>query len=128
MSLVYLLDTSVVVELFRNNVPIVAKLTGKAVVLCSPVMGELYFGALKSADTVSQRRKLDSFAGAMTVYATDKRTSEHYASIKMALQLKGKPIPENDIWIAAVAIEHDLIVATRDAHFREVDSLKPEMW
>jgi tRNA(fMet)-specific endonuclease VapC len=42
--------------------------------------------------------------------------------------IKGRPIPENDLWIAAIALEHDLIVATRDAHFGEIDNLKVEMW
>jgi len=46
--------------------------------------------------------------------------------IKASLRRKGKPIPENDIWIAALALQHDLIVATRDAHFNEVDSLLTE--
>jgi tRNA(fMet)-specific endonuclease VapC len=37
-------------------------------------------------------------------------------------------IPENDLWIAAIALEHDLVVATRDVHFGEIDNLKVEMW
>jgi len=44
------------------------------------------------------------------------------------LRLKGRPIPENDLWIAAMALEHDLVLATRDAHFGEIDNLKVEMW
>ena len=44
------------------------------------------------------------------------------------MQLKGHPIPENDLWIAAIALEHDLVVAMQDAHFVEIDNLKVEMW
>jgi tRNA(fMet)-specific endonuclease VapC len=48
--------------------------------------------------------------------------------IKASLRRKGKPIPENDIWIAAIALQHDLIGATRNIHFNEVDGLSTERW
>lgn len=41
---------------------------------------------------------------------------------------KGRPIPLHDIWIAAVALQHDLVLASRDGHFDEVDGLKRETW
>jgi tRNA(fMet)-specific endonuclease VapC len=44
------------------------------------------------------------------------------------LRLKGRPIPENDLWIAAIALKHDLVVATQDAYFEEIDNLKVERW
>ena len=56
------------------------------------------------------------------------KTADHYAIIKLALQAKGKPIPENDMWIAAVAMQHGFILATRDRHFLEIDRLLLEMW
>jgi tRNA(fMet)-specific endonuclease VapC len=37
-------------------------------------------------------------------------------------------VPENDIWIAALALQHDLTLATRDIHFEAVEGLKIEMW
>jgi predicted nucleic acid-binding protein len=37
-------------------------------------------------------------------------------------------LPENDIWIAAIALQHDLILVTRDAHFQEVENLQTAMW
>jgi tRNA(fMet)-specific endonuclease VapC len=55
-------------------------------------------------------------------------TARWYGEIKNALWVKGRPIPENDLWIAAIAPEHNLVLATRDAHFREIDTLKVEMW
>ncbi len=48
--------------------------------------------------------------------------------IKNGLLEKGKPIPENDIWIAAVAMQHDLTIATRDDHSTKVEKLKCELW
>jgi tRNA(fMet)-specific endonuclease VapC len=47
---------------------------------------------------------------------------------RMPCASKDVRIPENDLWIAAIALEHDLVVATRDVHFGEIDNLKVEMW
>jgi tRNA(fMet)-specific endonuclease VapC len=47
-------------------------------------------------------------------------TAQYYGKIKDGLRLKGRPIPENDIWVAAAAMQYGLPVATRDAHFDEV--------
>jgi len=48
--------------------------------------------------------------------------------LKASLRRKGKPIPENDIWIAAIAYQHDLTLITRDKHFSEIDELKIIAW
>jgi tRNA(fMet)-specific endonuclease VapC len=96
--------------------------------LCSPVMGELYFGARKAVQPDTQRQKLDAFAAAIPVFAVDKTTADHYSAIKFALLAKGKPIPENDMWIAAIAMQHGFTLATRDKHFAEVSKLTVEMW
>lgn len=128
MTAIYLLDTSVVIDLFRNNPAIVDRVSGKSVMLCSPVMGELYFGAFKSAQPGIQRVKIDKFANAIPVFAIDRNTSDLYASIKWALQIKGKPIPENDMWIAAVALQQGFTLASRDKHFSEISNLTLELW
>jgi tRNA(fMet)-specific endonuclease VapC len=55
-------------------------------------------------------------------------TSREYGRIKHLLLKKGKPIPENDIWVAAHAIEYDLTLVTRDEHFKNIDDLKRTVW
>lgn len=45
-----------------------------------------------------------------------------------ALYKKGKPLPINDVWIAASAIQHDLTLVTRDKHFNEISNLKVKSW
>ncbi len=50
------------------------------------------------------------------------------AKFKGGLHEKGRPIPENDIWIAAIARQHDLTLVSRDVHFGEVENLKVESW
>jgi tRNA(fMet)-specific endonuclease VapC len=53
----------------------------------------------------------------------DADTASHYADIDDWLRARGRPIPQNDMWIAAVARQHGLPVASRDTHFDEVDSI-----
>ena len=48
--------------------------------------------------------------------------------MKNALRIKGRPLPENDIWIAAIALQNDLVLVTRDIHFDEIDNLKVVQW
>jgi tRNA(fMet)-specific endonuclease VapC len=58
----------------------------------------------------------------------DAETAQQYGEVKNKLRLKGRPLPENDIWIAALALQHDLILVTHDAHFQEVESLRTAAW
>lgn len=64
----------------------------------------------------------------VSVLPVNTATAAHYGIIKAALRAKGHPIPENDIWIAAVALQHDLPVVSRDEHFREIDALALVRW
>jgi tRNA(fMet)-specific endonuclease VapC len=48
--------------------------------------------------------------------------------IKSHLRAKGRPIPENDIWIAAVAMQHRVTVVSRDPHFKEIADLDLQVW
>lgn len=55
-------------------------------------------------------------------------TALQYGRIKQRLRRRGRPIPENDLWIAATAIQHQLVLASRDDHFTEVEGLTGERW
>ena len=74
---------------------------------------------------IQAARKLDEYVGRTTVDTvpvTD-RTAELYAKVYQALRAKGTPIPQNDMWIAASALEHGADIATHDEHFRLVPML-----
>lgn len=58
----------------------------------------------------------------------DEASSIEYGKIKSSLRKKGSPIPENDIWIAAIALHHKLTLVTRDGHFNQVSGLKSVVW
>lgn len=125
----YLLDTNVVIALFAQNDAVRAKLrAADETYVSSVVVGELYYGARKSANPEPNIARIDEFAASVTVLGTDLDTARRYGEIKMTLQAKGRPIPENDIWIAAACRQHDLVLATRDDHFQEVAGLNTEAW
>jgi tRNA(fMet)-specific endonuclease VapC len=120
-----LLDTNVIIEAFKSNGNIADTLDAFEMVYVSvTVIGELLYGAYKSSNTAKHLLQVESFISNCTVVNTDAATSNIYGRIKVALYLKGRPIPENDIWIAATALQHDLPLLTTDNHFKEIDEVK----
>ena len=91
-------------------------------------MGELHYGARKSAQTEKNLERLEALASEAAILPCDAETSCWYGIVQDSLRRVGKPIPENDIWIAAIALQHGLTLATRDNHFQAVENLKVEMW
>jgi|SRR3972149_3393887 len=129
MSGKFLLDTNIVIALFGNDVSVNMRLEHvDEVFISSTVLGELYFGAYKSSNVKKNISRIDDFALSSAVLPCDADTSRYYGLIKNRLLQKGLPIPENDIWIAAVALQHGLTVVSRDGHFGEVENLKFETW
>jgi tRNA(fMet)-specific endonuclease VapC len=122
-----LLDTNAVVALFSGEPAATERFeSDDAVFLCVHVLGELRYGALASARVAENLMRLESFSNRLPVLPCDSETVIHYAGIRSALRRTGKPIPENDIWIAAVARQHGLTLLSRDAHFRQVADLNVE--
>jgi len=123
-----LVDTNVVIALFAGEPAIVESVQKQAAVfLCAPVLGELRYGAEASARVESNLARLDEFAKALIVLPCDTKTAAAYGRVKFDLRKKGRPIPENDVWIAAVARQHGLTLLTRDGHFREIEGLEVEI-
>jgi tRNA(fMet)-specific endonuclease VapC len=124
-----LLDTNIVIALFADEASVKQQLTiiGE-IFIPSIVLGELYYGARKSARAEQNIARIDEFAAGNTVLLCDTTTARQYGVIKAQLRAKGKPIPENDIWIAAIAEQHQLTLVTRDSHFQHVDGLLIEQW
>lgn len=119
-----LLDTNTIIHAFKERNKIVTTLDGFEIVFVSvTVIGELFYGAYKSSDTVKHLNQIQKFLSNCAVIQIDSTTSEFYGRIKTALYLKGKPIPENDIWIAVSALQHNLPLFTSDEHFQEIDGI-----
>ena len=89
------------------------------------VIAELYAGFRVGSKETANRKKLRDFldtSDSMILYP-DAETMEHYASIYQILRRSGKPIPTNDLWIAALSLQYGLTLFTLDAHFSFIDSL-----
>ena len=89
----------------------------------APVVGELRFGALNSGKPEANERKIDAFLARCSVLPVTAETGAVYAQIRHSLKRKGTPIPENDLWIAASAVEHGLTLVTGDDHFDVIEEL-----
>ncbi len=94
----------------------------------STVLGELYYGAYNSGRVDDNVRVLDELAAETVILDCDRATSKLYGQIRHALKIRGRPIPDQDIWIAAIALQYDLILVTRDEHFKQVNGLSLETW
>jgi len=64
----------------------------------------------------------------MAIVDCDLDVAREYGILKHLLKAKGRPIPENDIWIAAAARRHGMVLVTRDLHFAEIDDLPTSDW
>jgi tRNA(fMet)-specific endonuclease VapC len=93
------------------------------VVLSVIVFGELAYGAMNSRSAEANLAKLAEAASTCRLAPIDEQVAHQYARVRLDLKRKGKPIPENDIWIAATALSLGADVLTDDAHFRQVDGL-----
>lgn len=129
MSGKYLLDTNIVIALFQGD-SIIEKNIDQAleIFLPSTVLGELYYGAYNSNRQKTNLERIDSFKSNVSILYVDDTTAHFYGQIKKGLKAKGRPIPENDIWIAGVAIQYELTLITRDRHFEYIDNLNVDVW
>ena len=125
----YLLDTNIIIALFGRDPDIEFQL-GRADVVFVPaiVLGELFYGSYKSTRVEENLGRIEAFAAQSAIMNCDTDTARHYGRLKDSLRRKGKPLPENDIWIAALAVQHEMKLVSRDAHFTEVDELIIESW
>jgi tRNA(fMet)-specific endonuclease VapC len=123
-----LLDTNIVIAVFSGEESI-QRYIEKANEIFIPVIviGELYFGAYNSMNMERNIEKIDEFVANSTILSCDVYTAKIYGKIKGDLKKKGKPIPENDIWIAALAAQYGLLLVTKDSHFKNIDDFSVEL-
>ena len=105
----------------------VAEVLEKAAEIFLPfiVVAELRAGFSLGARGRENERKLGEFLGEqqVTVLYPDNQTSFHFASLYRQLREQGTPIPDHDVWIAALALQHNLTLYSRDGHFDCVPQL-----
>ena len=118
------LDTNRAIAYLNGNADAARQVAGAAqVYLPVPVVAELMYGAMNSANAGANVARVTQLRGACTVLEVRGSTADVYARVRLALKQKGKPIPENDIWIASICIENSVPLASDDHHFTAVDDL-----
>ena len=121
-----MLDTSAYVGFKRNAVEVVEIIVKAELIIFSPVvMGELMFGFRNDTRFKKNMDDLDRFLKheAVDLMPIGKVTSDRYSRIAVKLRQQGTPIPTNDIWIAAQAMEQGAELITSDHHFDKINGL-----
>ena len=92
----------------------------------SIVLGELLGGFAAGTREAKHRAELARFLGSprVEVLPVAEQTADSYSLVYASLRRKGQPIPSNDLWIAASALEHGAALLTRDAHFAQIEGLR----
>jgi predicted nucleic acid-binding protein len=96
--------------------------------LPSIVLGEFRYGIMGSKFRGRYEGWLEKSLAAFAVISVDSTTAAHYAAIRFRLKSRGAPIPENDIWIAALALQYRLPVLSRDRHFSYIAEIRHVTW
>lgn len=124
-----ILDTNAVSALFVGDPPLAEVLAGEdRHHLPVIVIGEYQYGLARSRDRGRLGRLLDMLIHESVVLTVDVGTASHYATLREELRRRGRPIPENDVWIAALSRQHDLPIVTRDDHFDQIANLRRWSW
>lgn len=115
---------------FAAGHPEVISHIGQAGVVYLPsiVLGELLFGAANSGRVERNRELVLGFASQCETVDVTPEVAARYARVRISLRKKGKPIPENDLWIAATCLEKGIPLLTADAHFDQVEGLALRRW
>jgi tRNA(fMet)-specific endonuclease VapC len=92
------------------------------------VLGEFRYGIAGSRHKAEYDAWLDATLPVFDVLVVDEGTALAYAELRVELKRTGRPIPANDAWVAALALQHGLPVLTRDEHFDAVPGLERRDW
>ena len=120
------LDTNRYVDLCKGVDETVSLLEeAEAILLPFVVLGELRAGFVHGRRQADNERTLRQFLlkdGVQVLFADD-QTTHHYAAVFHQLRKQGTPIPTNDMWLAALVLQHNLALHARDKHFDHLPQL-----
>ncbi len=120
------LDTSAYSEFMRGDRNRVFQIqSAQSVVIPLIVIGELRGGFLMGSRSLQNEQTLQRFLNQprVSVLNPDDATSHRYAQLVQQLRQQGTPIPTNDVWIAALSLQHNLVLCTSDGHFDHIRQL-----
>ena len=124
-----ILDTNALSAVADGETSVVTHI-GKAERIAVPVvvLGEYRFGIAQSRHRATYESWLQEWIAVVIVLNIDEETTHSYSAIGVELKKKGKPIPANDLWIAALCRQHSLPLVSRDRHFDFVHGLRRLNW
>ena len=119
-----LMDTNVIVRVLNGDRELINELSKiSSLCTCTVVLGELMYGAAKSAHVVQNKQNVKNFCSRYPLLGVSNIVAEFYGEIKKDLLSHGNVMPENDMWIAATALANDMTVITQDKHFEHIQNL-----
>ena len=122
-----ILDTNAYSALFQGDEKVLDAIGSADVVFVSViVLGELFAGFCGGSQESANRKRLNKFLSKPTVriLQVSKETAEIFGTVKHQLKSAGTPIPLNDVWIAAHALENGASLITLDRHFNKVPGIR----
>jgi len=124
-----ILDTNAL-SAAADREPAALELVARAERVAVPVivLGEYRLGIAQSRHYTSYKNWLRDWLTAVTVLDIEEETTQHYAAIGLELKKRGRPIPANDLWIAALCRQHALPLLSRDRHFDVVAGIRRLDW
>jgi predicted nucleic acid-binding protein len=119
----FIADTSAVIRLLRRDSLVEGRVRGKNFAVTFVTIAELDLGILKADDPFAAVERLAEVLADVQVFHGSGQTPMFYARIYYDLEQRGRKIPVNDVWIAAIALETRLPILARDEHFSRVQGL-----
>lgn len=124
-----ILDTNAVSALLEGNGALAEVLSGSTMHhLPVIVLGEYRFGLLRSHSRRVLERWVEQLAMESVILPIDEQTTPIYAAVREQLRRAGRPMPSNDLWIAALTIQHRLPLVSQDEHFDAVHGIRRVGW
>ncbi|MDR3405388.1 MAG: type II toxin-antitoxin system VapC family toxin [Chthoniobacter sp.] len=124
-----ILDTNAISALSFDDADLVSALgTSLRHHLPVIVIGEYEYGIAGSRRNKELKEWFDLLVSESIVLTVERDTATHYGTISAALKKKGTPIPSNDLWIAALAVQHGLPIVSQDKHFDLVPGIRRVAW
>jgi tRNA(fMet)-specific endonuclease VapC len=123
------LDTTTAVAILNENPYVLARQQQEGpLALPAAVVAELRFGALNSGLKEENVARYEEFIKGAFFLDIDLETTRCYAELRLQLKRAGRPIPMNDLWIAASCLRHGLVLVAEDGHFGYCAGLQTENW
>lgn len=117
------LDTSAAIAILAGQGGTLLARQVEYFLLPAPVVGELRYGALNSRRVAENLAEVERLVSRCQILDVTAATAAVYADLRLSLKKLGRPIPENDLWIAALCVEHRVPLAAIDEHFDAISDL-----